>query len=258
MEFGICSLSIIPIRAEPADKSEMVSQLLFGECYKIVIKKSKWYKIKTAYDNYEGWISENQHHEIHERIYTRVTAEPQPIALDLVHTASLYHENTLIVMGATLPYYDGMHFKINGTQYNFYGQAAFPDHPLSFEKVLEKCALKYLNVPYLWGGRSPFGIDCSGFSQVVFKTLGIALKRDAYQQAEQGELVDFVDTAKEGDLAFFENDSGKIIHVGIVLKEQKIIHASGKVRIDKLDHFGIFNIDTKKYSHKLKVIKRFF
>lgn len=258
MEFGICSLSIIPIRAEPADKSEMVSQLLFGECYKIVIKKSKWYKIKTAYDNYEGWISENQHHEIHEKIFSKITGEPQPVALDLVHTASVYHENTLIVMGATLPFYDGMHFKINGSQYNFYGQAAFPEHPLSFEKVLEKCALKYLNVPYLWGGRSPFGIDCSGFSQVVFKTLGIALKRDAYQQAEQGEPVDFVETAKEGDLAFFENDSGKIIHVGIVLKEQKIIHASGKVRIDKLDHFGIFNTDTKKYSHKLKVIKRLF
>jgi gamma-D-glutamyl-L-lysine dipeptidyl-peptidase len=258
MEFGVCSLSIITVRAEPSDKAEMVTQLLFGECYKIVIKKSKWLKIKTAYDNYEGWIAENQHHEIHERIYHKLIGEKNPVALDLVNTASVFHENTLIVMGSTLPAYDGMHFKINGTQYNYYGQAVFPEHPLSFEKVIEKCAMKYLNVPYLWGGRSPFGIDCSGFTQVVFKVLGIALKRDAYEQAGQGNLVDFVDLAKEGDLAFFENEAGKIVHVGIVLKEQKIIHASGKVRIDKLDHYGIFNSDIKKYSHKLKFIKRLF
>lgn len=258
MEFGICSLSIIPIRAEPSDKAEMVSQLLFGECYNILIKKSKWYKIKTAFDNYEGWISENQHYSIQEKIFSRITTEKHPVALDLVQTATVFHESTLILMGSTLPYYDGMHFKINGSQYNFFGQAVFPEHPLSFEKVVEKCALKLLKTPYLWGGRSPFGIDCSGFTQIVFKVLGIALKRDAYQQAEQGSLVDFIELAKEGDLAFFENETGRVTHVGIVLSEQKIIHASGCVRIDKIDHFGIFNIDTKKYSHKLKFIKRVF
>ncbi|HRG90423.1 MAG TPA: C40 family peptidase, partial [Chitinophagales bacterium] len=124
--------------------------------------------------------------------------------------------------------------------------------------VFERVAMRYLNAPYLWGGRSPFGIDCSGFTQVVFKFADVQLMRDAYQQAEQGAMVNFVEESQPGDLAFFSNDNGKIIHVGIVLKDQRIIHSSGKVRIDRLDHFGIYNADTKKYSHQLKVIKRFF
>ncbi len=256
MEFGICQLSVAPIRAEPSDRAEMVSQLLFGETYSILIKKSKWYKIKTAYDNYEGWISENQHHSIHERYFHKVNNQRHPVALDMVQNATSGSKQTLLVMGSTLPEYDGMQFKLDNEKYVFYGQAVFPDHPLSFEKVVEKCALKYLNVPYLWGGRSPLGIDCSGFTQIVFKVLGVSLKRDAYQQAEQGAMIDFIELAKEGDLAFFENENGKISHVGILLKDNRIIHASGKVRVDMLDHFGIFNSDTKKYSHKLKFIKR--
>jgi len=258
VEFGVCDLSIIPVRSEPAERSEMVSQLLFGESYNVLIKKSKWYKIKTAFDNYEGWISENQHHAVHERYFFKLQQSKHPVALDSVHNAVARDKNVFIVAGSTLPEYDGMNFKLDADKYVYYGQAVFPEHPLSLEKVIEKCALKYLNVPYLWGGRSPFGIDCSGFTQAVFKVLGIALKRDAYQQAEQGQLVDFVELSKEGDLAFFENETGKITHVGIVLKDQKIIHASGKVRIDKLDHFGIFNTDNGRYSHKLKFIKRIF
>jgi len=256
MEFGVCALSVIPMRAEPNDRAEMVSQLLFGEAYSVLIKKSKWYKIKTAYDNYEGWISENQHRQIHERYFYKLTTAKYPVALELVHNSSSRDVNTLILAGSTLPEYDGMNFRLDDDKFVYYGQAVFPEHPLDFEKVVEKFAMKYLNVPYLWGGRSPFGIDCSGFSQIVFKVLGVPLKRDASQQAEQGIIVDFVELAKEGDLAFFENETGKIVHVGVMLKEQKIIHAAGKVRIDKLDHFGIFNVDTRKYSHKLKFIKR--
>jgi gamma-D-glutamyl-L-lysine dipeptidyl-peptidase len=256
MEYGVCGLSVIPMRGEPADRGEMVSQLLFGEAYSVLIKKSKWYKIKTAYDQYEGWISENQHQQVHERYYHKHINVKHPVALEMVHNSSSREVNTLIVAGSTLPEYDGMNFKLDGEKYQYYGQAVFPEHPLDFEKVVEKFALKYLNVPYLWGGRSPFGIDCSGFTQIVFKVLGIPLQRDAYQQAEQGEHVDFVELSKEGDLAFFENENGKIVHVGVMLKEQRIIHAAGKVRIDKLDHFGIFNVDTRKYSHKLKFIKR--
>jgi gamma-D-glutamyl-L-lysine dipeptidyl-peptidase len=256
MEFGVCALSVIPMRAEPGDRSEMVSQLLFGEWYHILIKKSKWYKIKTGYDGYEGWIAENQHREIHERYYHKLNTAKHPVSLEMVHSSSTKEKQLLIIAGSTLPEYDGMNFRLDDEKYLYYGQAVFPDHPFDFEKAVEKFALKYLNVPYLWGGRSPFGIDCSGFTQIVYKVLGIPLKRDAYQQAEQGILVDFIELAKEGDLAFFENETGKITHTGIILKEQKIIHASGKVRIDKLDHFGIFNIDTRKYSHKLKFIKR--
>jgi hypothetical protein len=256
MEFGIGALSVIPMRAEPNDRAEMVSQILLGETYQVVIKKSKWYKIRTAYDDYEGWIAENQHHKIHERYYHKLNTSKHPVSLELVHSGSTKDKQVLIVAGSTLPDYDGMNFRIDDEKYVYHGQAVFPDHPLDFEKAVEKFALKYLHVPYMWGGRTPFGIDCSGFTQIVYKVLGIALKRDACQQAEQGILIDFFELAREGDLAFFENENGKISHTGIVLSEQRIIHASGKVRIDKLDHFGIFNAEKRQYTHKLRLIKR--
>ena len=114
----------------------------------------------------------------------------------------------------------------------------------------------YLNSPYLWGGRSPFGIDCSGFTQMVFKLNGIKLPRDAYEQAEIGKTLNFIEETQKGDLAFFDNEEGKIIHTGIIIDKNKIIHSSGKVRIDNLDHYGIFNAETGKYSHNLRLIKK--
>ena len=126
---------------------------------------------------------------------------------------------------------------------------------ISREKIVDN-AMMYVNAPYLWGGRSPFGIDCSGFTQLVYKIGGKKLPRDAYQQAEIGQTLSFVEEAENGDLAFFDNEEGSIIHVGILLGENEIIHSSGKVRIDKIDHQGIFNVDTKKYSHKLRLIKK--
>lgn len=256
MEFGIASLSIIPVRATPDNRSEMVTQLLFGEAYQVLLKKNAWHKIKSAYDSYEGWISENQHRKVPERYYRQLVSTKQPVALDIVQSATCKDKTLLIVAGSTLPEYDGLNLRLEEERYTYYGQAVFPDHPFDFSKVIEKVAMKYLHAPYLWGGRTPFGIDCSGFTQIVFKILGIPLPRDARQQAERGHLVDFVQFAREGDLAFFENENGKIAHTGIVLKEQKIIHASGRVRIDKLDHFGIFNTSIQQYTHKLRFIKR--
>ncbi|MCY7361282.1 MAG: C40 family peptidase, partial [Ignavibacteria bacterium] len=124
------------------------------------------------------------------------------------------------------------------------------------EDQITEIALKYLNAPYLWGGRSPYGIDCSGFTQMVYKFFGIRLKRDAYQQAEQGRTIDYIDHTQTGDLAFFHNEDGKIKHVGIILQHKKIIHASGCVRIDSIDHHGIYNHDKKTYSHNLRFFKR--
>lgn len=256
MDFGICELSVVSLRKEPAHKSEIVSQLLFGEAYRILEKKPEWLRIAAAYDDYEGWIDRKQHEPLSVSVYKKITASKQPVALEVASAATSAQRKVPILIGSTLPEFDGMNFRIGDEQFIYNGQAISPNAGLEYDKVIEKCALKFLHAPYLWGGRSPFGIDCSGFTQLVFKLLGVALKRDAYQQATQGRDIDFIDLAKEGDLAFFENKEKRISHVGMLLKDQKIIHASGKVRIDRIDAFGIYNEETHKYSHNLKVIKR--
>ena len=256
MKYGIAVLSIVAIRNEMSHKSEQISQLLFGETYEILQKQSGWLRIKCSYDSYEGWIDENQHFELTEREFLNIQNNDPGLALDLVNSAASSHFSVPILAGSSLPFFDGMNFKISKEKFIYNGQAIQSDAKNA--AIFERIALRYINAPYLWGGRSPFGIDCSGFTQLVFKFVGIPLLRDAYQQAGQGGIVNFIEEALPGDLAFFGNDEGRIVHVGIVLKDSRIIHASGKVRIDKIDHFGIYNAEQKKYSHSLKIIKRFF
>lgn len=253
---GIANVSIIPLRKEPSHKSEMVSQILFGETYQVKeTKAGKWLLVSCDYDGYEGWLSEPSFHGLNIKEYKQLQESARAVSLDIVSTAMGENGSIAIACGSTLPFYDGMNFKLHKEKFIFNGSAAQQEQVNI--SMVEKIALKYLNVPYLWGGRSPFGIDCSGFTQIVFKCLFTLLKRDAYQQAEQGITINFVEEALLGDLAFFtDTNEERISHVGIVLKDNQIIHASGKVRIDKLDHFGIFNINKKKYSHRLKILKR--
>jgi cell wall-associated NlpC family hydrolase len=256
MKYGISVLSVIAIRKEMSHRSEQISQLLFGETYEILQKQGGWLQIKCTYDGYEGWLDESQHYELTEREYLNLSANEPGMALELVNSAVSSSYSVPILAGSTLPFFDGMNFKIAKEKFIYNGQAIQADAKGS--AIFERIALRYTNAPYLWGGRSPFGIDCSGFTQIVFKFAGVPLLRDAYQQAEQGSVINFIEEAQPGDLAFFGNDEGRIVHVGIILKDNRIIHASGKVRIDKLDHFGIYHAGQKKYSHSLKIIKRIF
>ncbi|MCW5909260.1 MAG: C40 family peptidase [Chitinophagales bacterium] len=256
MKNGIAVLSVIPIRKEPTHASEQISQLLFGETYSISSTHETWLKITCNSDGYEGWIHNSQHTALADKDFTAIAENKAGIALELAFSASSSSYSVPVVCGSSLPGFDGVNFKIGKEKFIYNGQAVLPEAQNS--SVLERIALRYLNAPYQWGGRSPFGIDCSGFSQIVFKFCGYSLKRDAYQQAEQGTPLNFVEETQPGDLAFFANDENRITHVGIILKDHRIIHASGKVRIDKLDHYGIYNAETKKYSHRLKLIKRYF
>ena len=255
-QYAICALSVVPIRSSPSDASEMVSQLLFGELVEIIDKRGKnWRKIKCLWDNYVGWVDPKQVTKISQDQFHKYS-ENYAHTLELMTPAMAGGKTVPLLMGSVLPNFDGISFEIKKQKYTYSGQVIFPDEFTPTPDLIHKIAKRYLNAPYQWGGRSPFGIDCSGFTQNVFKIIGIKLPRDSAQQAKFGDTVDFVDYAETGDLAFFENKNGKIVHVGIIAPNQKIIHASGMVRKDEIDHQGIYNSKIKKYTHKLRIIKR--
>lgn len=247
MKYGICNLSIVPLRAEAADSSELVTQVLYGEVFKVLESRKKWSRIRLAYDTYEAWIDNKQFLFIEEENYNDISKQTPIICEDLVDMISTQDNQMIsIVMGSSLNALDLLNHEFEGSSVQ---------EKFAKDNVINT-ALLYLNTPYLWGGKTPFGIDCSGFTQMVYKLNGHKLKRDASQQVEQGEALSFIEESEPGDLAFFDNAEGEITHVGIIMKDNYIIHAHGKVRIDRLDHTGIFNIHTSLHTHKLRVIKR--
>lgn len=233
---AIANVSVVPVRAKGSDKEEIITQLLFGESVEILEVKENWTKIKMDYDGYEGWVDTKQITPISDEDFQKRQTEM------ITSPVLFYNKNEakmLLSLGSEVE-------KVNKDK-EFLG---------NIRDSITDTALHFLDVPYLWGGRSFFGIDCSGFTQIVYKVNGIKIPRDAYQQAEEGQVLDFIEEAEKGDLAFFENENGKITHTGIMLDNQKVIHAHGKVRIDELDSIGIFNKDQNKHTHKLRFIKR--
>jgi hypothetical protein len=255
MESAICNLSVIPVRFEPSDKSEMVTQVLFGEHFEILEKQKNWIRIRLAYDGYEGWIDVKQSIPLSNEDFLSLNKNNHSISRDIVQIAILNETLPVpILIGSTLPFYTNKKFKISDQQYTYESEVislSLPD-----KKMVIENSYHYFNAPYLWGGRSPFGTDCSGFTQMVYKLSGMKLKRDANQQAEQGVTIEILENAEPGDLVFFDNEEGKIIHVGILIKSGKVIHASGHVKINDIDHHGIFNKEMNKYTHTLRLIKR--
>lgn len=256
MTYGICNLSIVPLRIEPNDRSEMVSQVLFGDHFKILEKSKGWRKIRLAYDKYEGWIDEKQFQLISKDFYKKLEKSDQLVSTELVEVV-LNTKNELIPisLGASLPFLNKRKLDFESTEFVYEGTSSTKKNK---KDNLVKTAFMYLNAPYLWGGKTPFGIDCSGLTQMVYKLNGCKLFRDASQQATQGQVLSFIEESEPGDLAFFDNKDGEIIHVGIIMANNYIIHASGKVRIDRLDQSGIFNEEIRKHTHKLRVIKKIF
>ena len=234
----------------------MVSQLLFGEQFSILKSIGSWKKIRASFDGYEGWIDEKQFIEISEEDFQLLRNPYESVSLDLVQVAVHKDQFNTILLGSNLPFYNVDTCRLGDQEFTYTGHSRKFDSKIN-KNVLVENAYMYLNAPYLWGGRSPFGIDCSGFTQMVYKLNGIPIPRDASDQAQAGTLVNFPEEAHPGDLAFFDNEEGLITHVGIILPGAQIIHASGKVRVDKFDHYGIHNTELRKYTHKLRLIKKF-
>ena len=256
MHFGICPYSVIPIRTSSNHKSEMASQLLFGELVEILERKGRqWLKVRCLQDNFLGWV---EFHQIMAITPSEKAAFQENFAfnLELVQAAMGDNHFVPITLGARLPNVDGIHFMLGEMRFPFSGQAVHNEELKKNASFLMKIAKRYLNAPFQWGGRSPFGIDASGLVQVLFSMVGQQLPRDAEAQVNFGGSVDFVEQAREGDVAFFENKNGRISHVGLIMKDQYIIHAYGAVRIDRLDHFGIYDEQAQKYTHRLRLCKR--
>lgn len=247
MDKGICKLSSVPVRSEPSGKAEMVNMLLFGETYAIAEQTNDWLRIADDHDGYQGWINIKQHTGLSIAPQTQTVSRTFPLLIAFAGN-EMHH----ILPGSLLPDASEGGFSINGQRYQSPVNLAG-----SLQNIPATAAL-FLNVPYLWGGRSFFGIDCSGLTQIVFRLCGRNLLRDAKQQATQGEEIAFRDAVLPGDLAFFDNDDGVITHVGIMLSPDRIIHASGFVRIDPIDQYGILPAQQSQYSHKLRIIKRIF
>jgi hypothetical protein len=219
----------------------------------------KWLFIRNEYDGYTGWIDRKQYVPISDKEYTllrgRSIAFPKEALMELTNqqtgeTMRVFHGTPLLVNLKGLVEINGHIWKPQGEI--FYRPASSPNR-----KNIVEMAKNYHNTPYLWGGKSCFGCDCSGFVQTIYNMNGVTIKRDASQQAREGETVNLIDEALPGDLVFFDNHEGDIIHVGILIEDNQIIHASGCVRIDTVDHFGIFNVQQQTYTHKLRIIKRY-
>jgi cell wall-associated NlpC family hydrolase len=246
MEYGICPLSMVPVYERADTGSGWVTQLLYGESFKVPESRKHWSRIRTAPDQCEGWVINTQVHPIEEAVYEGLQEPGRTrIASDLVsHICTRDGLLLPIPLGASVHsapvlehLHEGMAFEAGAGK-----------------ETLVDTALLCLNSPEVKGGRSPFGIDADGFSQVVYRTIGVPLNRRADQQASQGVPLSFIEESEPGDLAFFDGPDGVINHVGLIMGDNYIIHCHGKVRIDRIDHTGIFNTDLRRYTHSLRVI----
>jgi len=247
MKYGICALSIVPVRTDKSASGELTTQLLYGDLFKVLEHKKKRSKIRTYPDRIEGFVDTRQIHPLSKKDYEKLSKRKiTKYCGDLVaYVESEADQLQPIVLGSNINALSTLQHRFEGEVLN--GKPS--------KKRLVNMALNYLNAPYLQGGKTPFGIDSGGFIQMVYRLSGHQLPRTVSEQAKEGEVLSFIEESKPGDLAFFDNDEGQIVHVGIILEDRHIIHAFGKVRLDRIDQTGIFNRDEKRYTHSLRVIK---
>lgn len=248
MKYGLCHLGVAPLRNEASHRSELETQLLYGDLIEILTPQKEWSYVRLERDNYEGWIDNKQFIEIDEAAFQQLIETPKMLTDDVLDYITLKDgDMQLVFMGSNVAVCSFLNHTFKGN---------VRENIVTTHDGIVTTANLFRNTPYLWGGKTHFGIDCSGFTQMVYALNGIAIARNARDQAKMGEALSFIEEAEAGDLAFFDNEEGNITHVGIILEDNFIIHAHGKVRIDRLDQTGIFNSETNTHTHKLRVIRK--
>ncbi len=253
---GFCNVAVIPVRSEPSHRAEQTTQLLYGEKALVLESNREWARIRCAWDNYEGWCRLSQLSELAPKAYKK------PVKyLSGSHSGKMIFEanEMLVPYGSELVNLKKTNILSTIDSGRFRGKKLKVGELTITPELLKKAAMAYINAPYLWGGRSLAGIDCSGLTQMAYKLCNTPIPRDASQQAEKGSIVDFLQYAECGDLAFFDDKDGRITHVGMLLDNQNIIHAtdsSGHVVIDRIDPAGIISISLKRRTHNLRFVKR--
>ncbi|NJC24623.1 C40 family peptidase [Neolewinella antarctica] len=253
--FAIGRYAAAAIRARPRVDGELVSQILFGEPVIVLQDGKQFCRVRCGDDDFEGFVRADQLLSVDERTYLAQVDDPA-FNLDLFSVIMSERAGIPITFGARLTGFDGLRLNHGGTPFNYTGQAALGQDLRTDAELLVRLARKWLFVPGQRRGRTPTGVDATSLVQLVCRVIGLRLPRTAPAMAKEGRSVDFMEQAQLADLAFFDNRKGEIDHVGILFPDSTILHVHDRVRIDAVDHFGIFNYESGRYTHRLRILKR--
>ena len=258
---GIVLHSVVPVRSEANEGGEQLTQLLFAETVDILEEKPRWIRIKNDADGQIGWVDFKMLTKLSdsERELVAKADKSARVMMPMAYAVSENNGQTIpLTAGTCLPNYKDGRFEVLGVGFRIDpSMVADKSLEMTTEKIMEVVRF-FLNVPYLWGGKNALGMDCSGFTQIIHSLFGHQLLRNASEQVTQGMPVKSLKNAQTGDLAFFDHEDGKISHVGLILDSERIIHCSGRVKVEKLDEIGIFSIEQGgTYTHHLVSIRRY-